>query len=126
SDVEFQLAQQLRQTLVPPGRRSLDLKANLRAGTLNLRSAVVEVTVLVDDEAFVVVPVQFALRRYSHVLVTTRVVRRGEPLDQSNVELRRVDAGTGANPYLGDLDALHGKVAARDLRGEERLTLSTL
>ena len=125
-DVEFELATPLRTLRVPPGRQSLDLRAKLRNGTLQQSAALVDVSIIVDGEAHEVVPVQFRLRRFAQVLVTTQPISRGQALGEHNVEVRRLEAGYTTSPWLGAADAVLGKVAGRDLRAGERLALGAL
>ena len=126
TDVEFEPTTRLSTLVVPPGRYSQDLRARLTSSGISHSSATVEVVVLVDDAEFKVVRIPYRLRRFQQVLLTTRVIKRGEPLSGDNVEVRRVETSTANSPYLMALAEVRGKVAARDLRGGHRMTLSTI
>jgi flagella basal body P-ring formation protein FlgA len=125
-DVEYELAVPLKPQRVPPGRRAFEVKPALRGGQLQRASAIVELGFWVDGELWETLPVQFRLRRYGQVLITTGAVRRGTPLDASNVEDRRVESAQISSAFLNRIEAVAGKVAARDLRSGERLTLAAL
>lgn len=125
-DIEFEPAARLPNIDAPPGRLSFDLSARLMAGRLGYSTATVAVSVLVDGEEWKQVPVPYRLHRYQSVLVTSAVVRRGAALGEDNVALQRIEAPQGTSPNLQSLDAIRGKVAARDLQAGQRLTLDSI
>ena len=125
-DIEFEPAASPSSLLVPPGRYSMELSAKLRGGALQHGSAIVDVAILVDGETFKVTHVPYRLRRFHRVLVTSRPIARNEEIAEHNVELRRLEAPPGTNPYIAAFDQLHGKVAARDLQTGQKLTLGLL
>jgi flagella basal body P-ring formation protein FlgA len=126
ADIEFAPATQLKAQQVPPGRRSLDLRPKLRGGQLQATSALVDVDVVVDGEVWSTVSVQYRLRRYAQVLVVTEAVRKGAPLGEHNVDVRRVESHIQTSPYLSAQAQVAGKVANRELRAGERLTLAAI
>lgn len=125
-DIEFEPAGAKQQLFVPPGRFSMDLRARLRDGKLQYSSAIVDVTVLVDDEEYRTVPLPYRLRRYQKAAIARTAIKRGVELNEDNVELRRVEAAQGTTPWITDLDAIRGKVAAQDLQGGQMLAVRSL
>lgn len=124
SDVELEVLTQLGVTQVPPGRRSLDLRARLRDRALTETSAVVDVEVLVDDEVFRTLPVSFRLKHFAHAVVVVRPARRGQPLTEECLELRRIPVSPLRPAAFQSLEELAGKVAARDLQANRPLALA--
>lgn len=125
SDVEYEPHSRLRALRVPPGRVSLDFKAEangLPAETV----ARIDVKILVDDEVFQVVPVHYRLKRYYHVLVTTGVLRKDATFGPHNLALKRVVKPSGSTVYLTSFDQVEGRVSSRSLRSGQKITLSDL
>lgn len=126
SDIEFEVLSKLRPVTIPPGRRSMDLSASLRDGTVHHGSAVIDVAVIVDDVEFKTIRVPYKLRRYRQVLVSSVAIRRGMPLSETNLELRRMEASSGTSPYLTNFDSIRDKVAARDINANTKMTHGTI
>src|SRR5690606_18892566 len=126
ADVEFEAPSRLETFEAPPGRLGIDLRAHYRPERTTRHSALVEVEIRVDDRVWRTVPIHYRLRRFVRALVTTRPIRRGEPLRDGDVELRRVAATSAVDSRLVDPDAVAGKVAARDLRIDRTLSLADL
>jgi flagella basal body P-ring formation protein FlgA len=127
ADIEFELATKPTALEVPPGRRAFDLRGRLRGNAIAPTSAVVEVAVVVDDEEFKVVQLPYRLRRFGRALVVTEPVRRETPLGTHLLEPRRIELAAGAETlHVADLAAVHGMVAARDLRLGQVLRLCDL
>jgi flagella basal body P-ring formation protein FlgA len=123
SDVEFELAARAKAVPAPAGVRSRELRARVHGGALGQSSAVVDVDVLVDGEAFKQVPVTFKLTRYRQIVKATGAVRAGTVLGPDNLALSREKA-TGANTmYLTALERVQGLVAARNLANGQLLML---
>lgn len=125
SDVEYAPRSRLRALRVPPGRVSLDFKAEAN-GLPGQTSARVDVKILVDDEVFKVVPVYYRLKRYYKVLVTTRVLRKDTPFGPHNLVLKRVVKPTASTIYLTSFDQVKERVSSRALRSGQMITLSDL
>lgn len=125
ADFEIVPARPVGPYRLPPGRRSFDLRGRLARGSMSRTAATVEVAVLVDDIEYKVLRVPFHVRRFARVLVASRAIRRGEPLGEHNLELRRIEAPHGVELFLTSFDQVRGRVAARDTRAGQRLTLGS-
>ncbi len=125
-EIEFELSSPMQRLRVPPGRRSLDVRAVLRDGRIGAGSAIVDLLVFVDGKEWSKHAVHYRLRRFVDVLVVSRPIARGALLGDHNLEQRRVESAASASPFLGAIDAVAGKVAARDMRANEKLTLAHL
>lgn len=125
ADVTYEVHTRLRTMRVPPGRVSLDFKAEVN-GLPKETSARIDVKILVDNEIYQVVPVHYRLKRFYRVLMTRGVLRTDTPLGPQNLELKRVEKPLGSTIFLTSLDQVKGRVAARSLRSGQMLTLSDL
>ena len=125
SDVEYTPHSRLRTLRVPPGRISLDFKAEAN-GLPAEATARIDVKILVDDEVFQVVAVHYRLKRFYTVLVTRGVLRKDTPFGSHNLALKRVEKPIGSTIYLTSFDQVKERVAARSVRGGQKLTLSDL
>lgn len=126
SEIEFELSAPMQRLRVPPGRRALDVRGVLRDGRIAPGSAIVDLVVFVDGKEWGKQAVHYRLRRFVDVLVVSRPIARGAILGEHNLETRRVESAATSSPFLGAIDAVAGKVAARDMRANEKLTLSHL
>jgi flagella basal body P-ring formation protein FlgA len=124
--IECEPSAPMQRLRVPPGRRSLDVRATLRDGRLGAGTAIVDLVVVVDGKEWTKQAVHYKLRRFVDVLVVSRPIARGAQLGDHNLEVRRVESSASASPFLGAIDAVAGKVAARDMRANEKLTLAHL
>jgi flagella basal body P-ring formation protein FlgA len=124
-DVEYKLRSLLRTMRVPPGRISLDFKAEVN-GLPSESSARIDVKILVDDEVFKVVPVHYQLKRFYSVLITKGVLRKDTAFGPHNLTLKRVEKPIGSTIYLTSFDQVSERVTSRNLRSGHMLTLSDL
>ncbi len=124
-NVEYKPRGMLRTMRVPPGRISLDFKAEVN-GMPSETTARIDVKILVDDEVFKVVGVHYQLKRFHRVLMTKTVLRREAPFGPHNLELKRVQKPVGATISLTSFDQVKGHVTSRNLRRGQMLTLSDL
>ena len=124
-DVDYTPRSLLRTMRVPPGRVSLDFKAEVN-GLPSETSARIDVKILVDDEVFKVVRVHYRLKRFYHVLVTKGVLRKDTPFGPQNLILKRVEKPTGSTIYLTSFDQVKERVTSRNLRSGQTVTLSDL
>ncbi|MHC5065895.1 MAG: flagellar basal body P-ring formation chaperone FlgA [Planctomycetota bacterium] len=124
SDIEFEMSGKLRSLNVPPGRVSLNLLAKL--DEIRPSSATVTVSIMVDGESFKDVDIQYRLRRFTEVLVTSRAIKGGTPFGIDNLERRRLLITPGSNLNVTDYDQIIGKVAARDISVDKPVTLGHL
>ena len=124
-EVESKVRSKLRTLRVPPGRVSLDLKAEVN-GRVSETAARIDVSILVDDKVYKVVPVYYRLKRFYHVLVTRGVLRKASPLGPQNLVLKRVEKPVGSTIYLTSFEQVKGRVSSRALRSDQTLTLSDL
>jgi flagella basal body P-ring formation protein FlgA len=122
-DIEHELVAPLKAERVPPGRRSFDLRAQLHDGRVSYNSATIDVAVLVDGEVYKTLSVPYRLRRFGQIVVARKPIRRGAPLDEENVEVRRMEAAMGTSMLVTALAAVENKVAARDIQGGQSLRL---
>jgi flagella basal body P-ring formation protein FlgA len=122
-DVEVEAPNQIRRVQAPPGRVGQELVARLRGERTGPLAAVVDVDVVVDGQSWRKIPVQFRLIRYQQVLKTTAAVRAGVPLGPENVVVAREAVAQGQAPFLTRIEDAAGLVAARNLSGNQRLTL---
>ena len=122
ADVEHSVRSQLRVLRVPPGRQSLNLRARLKHKP-GPNSARIDVDVVVDGEVFKTVPIHYNLKRFHNVVVTSTVIKRNAVLGRHNIRLERRPKLLGATAHITDIRAVEGKVAARNLRSGENLTL---
>jgi flagella basal body P-ring formation protein FlgA len=123
TDVDSELLTRVRHVQAPPGRQSLEVKARVRDGQTGQCSALVDVEILVDGERFKVLPVQYRLTRYQKVLKTTGAIRQGTPLGPENLVFSREKVAETQGLYLKDLDAVQGRIARRNLQGNQLLTM---
>ncbi|MBK8099026.1 MAG: flagellar basal body P-ring formation protein FlgA [Planctomycetes bacterium] len=123
-DVEHELAGRVRSMQVPPGRRSMELRARVKGDRTAPASAVVDVEVQVDGERYKVVPVGFKLTRFQNVLKTVGSIRAGAPLSADNVELTRERVAQSTGFYLTSMSQVDGMIARRNLQPGVLLTLS--
>jgi len=123
TDVETELLTRMRHVQAPPGRQSLEVKARVRDGQTGQSTALVDVEILVDGERFQVLPVQYRLTRYQKVLKTTAAIRQGTPLGPDNLVFSREKVAETQGLYLKDLDAVQGRIARRNLQGNQLLTM---
>jgi flagella basal body P-ring formation protein FlgA len=122
-DVEYEIPNRVRQIQAPPGRRSQELRARVRGPRTGPTSAVVDVEILVDGESCKKVPVTFKLQRFQQILKTNGTVRAGAPLGPDVVALVREPLDHASALYLTRMDQVDGLIAARNLQGNQRLTL---
>jgi flagella basal body P-ring formation protein FlgA len=125
ADVEYTPHGILRALRVPPGRVSLDFKAEAN-GLPAEASARIDVKIVVDDEVFQVIPVHYRLKRFYNVLVTRGVLRKDVPFGPHNLALKRVEKPVGSTIFLTSFDQVKDRVAARSLRSGQTLTLGDL
>lgn len=123
-DVEFELGTRVRQLRVPPGRDGVDFKARVRSGQIGVARAIIDVSILVDDEVYKVIPLQYTLRRFQQVLQISKSIRKGEPLNEGNLHLVRQEVSSGL--YLQSLKDVEGKVARRNLQPNRLLYLGDI
>ncbi len=102
--------------IVPAGRSSNELVADLPSGRLKPASAFFRVDVKVDGETAASVPVSFRLHRYRDALVLVRPVARGEALSPEVLGIRRIDVAGRPTPPFRSPNDVAGLVAARDLK----------
>jgi flagella basal body P-ring formation protein FlgA len=126
ADVEFDLVTRVRQFKVPPGRDGVDFKARVRPGQVGMTTALVDLTILVDDEAYKVIPLQYKLNRYHQILQVDRTIQKGQPLSQSNLIQVRELLGQSSGLYLQSFADVQGKVARRDLQANRTLNLGDI
>lgn len=107
---------------LPPGRRSFDLTAQVRDNRVQATSATVDVRFLIDGEEHKTLPIAFRIRRYHFVLATTKAIRKGEPLGEHNLTVRRIEAAYGTANFVTELEQVRGQVAARDLPAAQQLS----
>ena len=122
-EVEFELVTRLKHMRVPPGRVGVDYRARVRDGQIGRTSALVDLSILVDDEVYKVVPLQYKLRRYHHVLKIGRTIRKNEPFTRGNLELVRQEVSQASGLYLQSYKEVLGKVARRNLQPNRVLYL---
>lgn len=122
-DVEFEAPSNLRRVHAPPGRASQELVARLRGERTGPLAAVVDVDVVVDGQSWRKIPVQFRLQRFHQVLKTTAALRSGTVLGPENLVVAREAVAQAQSPYLTRIEEAVGLVAARNLSGNQRLTL---
>ena len=122
-DVEFELVTRLKHMRVPPGREGVDFKARVRDGQIGVSRAIVDLSILVDDEVYKVVPLQYKLRRYHQVLKIDRTIRKGEPFTRANLDLVRQEMSQASGFYLQSFKDVLGKVARRNLQSNRLLYL---
>ncbi|MEE9125735.1 MAG: flagellar basal body P-ring formation chaperone FlgA [Planctomycetota bacterium] len=125
TNVEYKPRGLLRTMRVPPGRISLDFKAEPN-GMPSETAARIDVKILVDDEVFKVVRVHYQLKRFHGVLLTKGVLRRDTRLGPHNLELKRVEKPVGSTIHLNSFNQVSGRVTSRSLRSGQMLTLSDL
>ncbi len=124
-DVEFEAPQRLRSIQAPPGRTSQELKARVRGTQTGPTSAVVDIEVMVDGEFCKKVPITFQLKRFRSVLKTVGAIRAGAPLGPENLEIVREQVAA-SGLVLDRLEQIEGSIAARNLQGNQRLTLGDI
>ncbi len=126
ADVEFDLVTRLSHIRVPPGRNGVDFKARVRNGQVGLITALVDLSILVDDEVYKVIPLQYKLSRFHQILKISQTVRKGEPLTQSNLVQFRANLAQASGLYLQSFGDVEGKVARRDLQANRILYLGDI
>ncbi|GEM_PF-1884256 len=112
--------------IVPAGRRSSELVAQLPTGRLQTASAFFRVDVKIDGETVTSVPVSFRIHRYREALVVVRPIRKGDPVGPDSLTTRRIDVAGRAQPSYRFAGEVSGLVAARDLRPGTILSPSDL
>lgn len=120
-DIEFEAGPTVA-VQVPPGRRTFDLAGSLRGGRLDLASAIVDVKVVIDGEAWKTLTLSYRLRRFVHAVVVERPIQKGQPFADDNVALKRIEAQNSSLTLVSRFDLLEGKVAARNLTPNRPLT----
>ena len=123
-DITYKPRGKVASHKIPAGRESRVLKARLHRGELGLNHVQVDVDVHIDGELYKTFPVRFALTRYYRVLVAAYALRPGTPLNETNVEWKRIEARFGAARYITSLDQVRGHVARRLMRRGEILMLN--
>ncbi len=123
-DVEFEAPTRLRQVQAPPGRQSQEVRSRVRGNRTGPATAVVDVEVLVDGEVHKRVPVTFKLQRFHSVLKTAGTIRAGTPLGPENLILAREPIAQVTGLYLDAFPQVDGLIAARNLQGNQRVTLA--
>ncbi len=123
SDIEFEILNKLNTLRVPPGRFDLALRAKLRNGRVNPTSATINLEIVVDEEIFKTIPLNYRLRHFANALTSARVIRKGESIDASNVMMQRVEVAPGTSSHLSSFELVDGMVAARDVQGNRLLRL---
>lgn len=126
ADVEFDLITRASNITVPPGRNGVDFKARVRDGQVGVTTALVDLTIFVDDEVFKVIPLQYKLSRYHQVLKVNRTIQKGEPLTQSNLVQVREKLSRASGLYLQSFGDVEGKVARRNLQANLTLYLGDI
>ena len=127
NEYELELMRLPKLVHVPPGRLGIELQARVDPNRVRSWSAAVTVDIVVDGEVFKSVPVQWRVHQFHYALVPTRPIKRGAPLASDAIEIRRMQATPGASAMqLRSLDAIAGKVAARDLHVGKSLLPSDL
>lgn len=122
-DVEFTPPERSRMVQAPPGRVSQELRARVRGARTGPNSAVVEVEVLVDGESCKKLPLTFKLQRFHRILKTVGTLRAGTPLGPDVVSEVREPMDQASALFLDRMDQVEGLIAARNLQGNQRLTL---
>lgn len=122
-DVEFTPPERSRLVQAPPGRVSQELRARVRGARTGPNSAVVEVEVLVDGESCKKLPLTFKLQRFHRILKTVGTLRAGTPLGPDVVSEVREPMDQASALFLDRMDQVEGLIAARNLQGNQRLTL---
>jgi len=125
-DVEFEAPLNLRRVKAPPGRVSQDLRARVRNTQTSLSGAVVDVEILVDGELFKKIPVHYKLQRFHRVLKTISTIGKDTPLGPENISVVREPMAQLSDLYLSRIPQVTGMNAARDLRGNQLLTLGDI
>ena len=120
-DIEFDLQSRVSTMRVPPGRYDLTLRARLRGGKLQPSSATIELEILVDEQVFKTVQINYRLRHFAETLTTTRIIKRDELLGDSNLVLERIEVSPGSNMQMTSFDLVRGMVAARDIANNQQL-----
>lgn len=123
-DIEIEAPKNLRAVQAPPGRRSQEIVARVRGGKTGPTSAIVDIEIEVDGEAWKRVPVTFKLTRFQHVLRTVGPVRAGSELGPQNLELVRQPVAQQTNLLLNDFAQVDGLVAAHDLKADRLVMLA--
>jgi flagella basal body P-ring formation protein FlgA len=123
-DIEHELASRLGSIKVPPGRISLNLRARLKG--MQASGATIEITIEVAGESFKQVDLQYRLRRYSKMLVTSRAIKSGESLSIDNLVQRRMLLAPESSFNVANIEQTIGKVAARDLKVDQPLHIGNL
>ncbi|MCK5942964.1 MAG: flagellar basal body P-ring formation protein FlgA [Planctomycetes bacterium] len=125
-DVEFEPPIRVRHVKAPPGRVSQDLRARVRGTKTNLSSATVDVEILVDGEVFKKVPLRYKLQRFHRVLKTTGTIAKDQPLGPDNLVVAREPMAQASGLFLDRMAQIAGMSASRNLRPNQRLTLSDI
>lgn len=123
-DIEHELVSRLSSIKVPPGRVSLNLRARLKG--IQPSGATVEISVEVDGEIYKTIDLQYRLRRYSKMLVTSRAIKAGEPLSSDNLVQRRMLLAPESSFNVANFDQTIDKVAARNLKANHALHIGHL